>query len=75
MSKAILVIDMPENCYECCLNNYHFCDVTADGIDIEHRPNWCPLKPAPELIEINYGSDEQDWEKGYNSCLEGILDI
>ena len=40
---------------------------------VEHKEEWCPLKQVPKLIDVNYGSDEQDWEKGYNSCLEEIL--
>ena len=42
---------------------------------MEHKEDWCPLKSAPKPINVNYGSDEQDWEKGYNACVEEILDI
>lgn len=33
MSKSVLVIDTPENCYDC---------------ESKSRPDWCPLKPLPE---------------------------
>lgn len=73
--KAILVIDMPENCYECCLNNSHFCDVTTDPIEdymnTEYRPDWCPLQAAPE--EELVWEHDSDWERGYNSCLREIM--
>lgn len=46
---------MPLNCYECGLNNYHFCDVTGDCIEeyrnTEYRPSFCPLKEAPDKEE------------------------
>lgn len=77
MDKAILVIDMPMNCYECSLNNYHFCDVTADSIEEymneEYRPSWCPLKPVPEEQDVWYEDERSDWERGYNNCLREIL--
>lgn len=79
MSKAILVIDMPERCSDCPCFRYgvdNYCVVTEEvNYSYDNRkPVDCPLKPVPKPIEVNYGSDEQDWEKGYNSCLNGILD-
>lgn len=84
MSKAILVMDMPKNCNECemCIDKYslgYWCHAFSGGFigfnDTIPKPDWCPLKPVPKKIEVSYGSDEQDWEKGYNSCVEEILDI
>ena len=88
MDKAILVIDMPSCCNDCSLvfsdNHGWWCpvrindgeeiDVYKDYVEFHKKPDWCPLKPVPKQIKVNYGSDEQDWEKGYNSCLEEILD-
>ena len=79
MDKAILVIDMPKGCYECPLavetvHNYDACCITGSRIMSYDKFDWCPLKLAPKPIEVNYGSDEQDWEKGYNSCVEQIMD-
>lgn len=78
-------MEMPDKCWKCdaCASwqesafsdREYWCCVKDKNVDANSKPDWCPLKPVPELIEINYGSDEQDWEKGYNSCLEGILDI
>ena len=62
MSKAILVIDMPEMCTDCpihCLdtpNNHEiilWCgfnckEVKLDDNKIGIRPDWCPLNPVPE---------------------------
>ena len=82
MGKAILVIDIPDSCDKCPLFHGFYTDMTCGannyGINYPYpkdfRQKWCPLKPVQKLIDINYGSDEQDWEKGYNSCLEDILD-
>ena len=41
----------------------------------KERPDECPLKPIPKKVKVMYGDDSQDWQKGYNSCLEEILDI
>lgn len=38
------------------------------------KADWCPLKPMPKKIKVRYGDDSQDWEQGYNSCIEQILD-
>ena len=82
MSKAILVIDMPDSCNECCLHNYHFCDVIGDCIDKymydineKDKPSWCPLKEVPEKKEYYIGMDENSAGvvDGWNWCLEEIL--
>ena len=39
------------------------------------KPDWCPLKPAPKKIKVMYGDDSQDYDEGYNACVEEILDI
>lgn len=61
MSKAIVVIDMPESCDECpCFGNAYTdmcCHAMNNrGIDYPYpkdfRQKWCPLKPAPERTEV-----------------------
>lgn len=83
MNKAILVIDMPESCSKCPLFGGYYADMCCKGMNNrgidypypeDFRQDWCPLKAAPKLIEVKYGDDSQDWDKGYNSCLEEILD-
>ena len=74
MSKAILVIDMPECCKNCMCyvlgakNN--FCEVTRLVIfDNTTKPSWCPLKPVPDKVGVFI----DEWADGYNACLEEIL--
>ena len=57
MSKAALIMDMPESCFGC---NFMYCDEesdtetcqameTARDIDlIEDKPDWCPLRELPD---------------------------
>lgn len=86
MNKAILVIDMPEKCIDCPLcatyaasawsPREYWC-TAYDNKDVDHpyddKPDWCPLKPAPEEQEIWYDDDSNDWDRGYNSCLHEIV--
>lgn len=83
MNKAILVIDMPSCCYECFAFNdsgdYPECLITKDYRGYKFRPREqkmynCPLKPAPEEVEVMWGSDSQEYQQGYNACIENILD-
>lgn len=80
MDKAIIVINTPDGCRECplCGEDHmtyrDYCRITDQYIWALDKPDWCPLKPAPKKMEVSYGSDEQDWENGYNSCVEQIMD-
>lgn len=83
MNKAILVIDMPENCKNCMCyvlgakNN--FCERTRFAIlNNSVRQDWCPIKSLPEKYEIDRSkcSDrfyEFEFEHGYNQCINEIL--
>ena len=73
MSKAILIIDMPEHCYECPLENTKRCPFLWEDVESLDKPKDCPLKPYKEAIPIewlkeNYGNLQivryiiKDWE-------------
>ena len=74
MSKAILVMDMPECCRKCDLRvigAYNFCTGTGGRkidqmtiINEDIKPDWCPLRPMPEKKE----------ELNLNSILEVTKD-
>lgn len=54
--KAVLVIDMPNNCEECNLIYLQgHGESICDSGDWSKRPSWCPLRPLPQ-------KDESDWE-------------
>lgn len=94
MSKSVLVIDTPENCYDCpfgteyCGNlEYEGCCELAECLDSdtrliaeEHydyesksRPDWCPLKPLPEKIEMSAGFTYWNgMADGWDACINAI---
>lgn len=59
MSKAVLIIDMPEGCAKCPLFQGFYTDMTcmANNRTINYpypenfRQNWCPLRSMPENID------------------------
>jgi hypothetical protein len=61
MDKAILVIDMPDSCRECPFFGSRYADMCCKGMNNrsinypypeDFRQDWCPLKPAPEKINV-----------------------
>lgn len=79
MSKSVLVIDTPENCYSCCLRhepirNLPYCAVKLKGIkDSSVKPDWCPLKPLPEKMTGAAQTDHWNSIKaGWNACIDEI---
>ena len=86
MSKAILVIDMPNTCAECRLKvddrlptSCVFRRWYSLSVNDTHRTNkWCPLKPIPtkqpDIMDTDgdYGFDG-GWNEGYNACIDDIL--
>lgn len=73
MSKAILVMDMPKNCYECKLQEWLNCKIVKGCHIGETRPDWCPLRPMPEKREADPAIDNDiDWglAEGWNACID-----
>lgn len=65
MSKAVLIIDMPENCPACQLYDEFegFCPAECrDVIPAERRkkerPYWCPLKEVLNEYDVQVGHVE-----------------
>ena len=80
MNKAILVIDMPDDCFECnfCveLSAQDRCVATGKRIFTLGKPDWCPLKELPEKME-GYNSIKWQWgeyEDGWNHCIDCLID-
>lgn len=77
MAKAILVMDMPETCYECLFldeaDNCLAMDVYYTDVEVVlEKPTWCPLRSVPqkktELTMFDIGE-----AMGYNACIDEIL--
>lgn len=86
MAKAVLVMDMPEDCPMCKFWNSKDDECYATGVEElslnseEAKPDWCPLRELPEKKDtIIYEND--DWgtvnlktkDEGWNACLDEIL--
>lgn len=83
MSKAVLIIDMPESCEECPLQlevesgkkivlGVNIC--RGSGMynqDSSKKPEWCYLRPMPEKMECP-GMNGVNYEAGWNSCIDAI---
>lgn len=83
-TKSILVIDTPENCYDCILNYDSFC-CSVNNVnffdDIEFDPtktklNSCPLKllPKEECISGYYDEYGNGYSDGWNGLLGQICE-
>ena len=74
--KAILVIDLPESCEECpfCDDFYYCIPEKAKGYvaftEKSGRQEWCPLKPIPNRITERGKWISEEYQKGWNACVE-----
>lgn len=84
--KAILVMDMPDNCGACKLSSgdgFHLmCPFAVRGIEayIKTRYEGCPLREQPEEMEVcgkypQPGKAVPSYRIGWNDCLKAIADI
>ena len=76
--KSILIIDTPNDCYDCpCYyEERNKCEATFKNVeddDIE-KPSWCPLKNLPETKDIGYQNEDYDvgFADGWEACLKEI---
>ena len=88
MSKAILVMDMPDSCADC-----RFCREIDEGIEAcceimdepddsslcrmiedycQCRPSWCPLRTPP--LEEEYSDCFDEFEDGYAQSWNACID-
>lgn len=87
MNKAVLVMDMPEDCKQCVfcrglnackLKKYlvrdKICTVyTVDKQIMEGgKPYWCPLRELPERSDHPEHCDNGRFDAGWNECLDAI---
>lgn len=86
MNKAVLIVDIPDSCFNCNFHNYHYCYATTgsnedgdcvekylkDEVPGETKPDWCPVKKLPE--RRRYGEEFFNGDvKDWNDCLKEIL--
>lgn len=75
MGKAILVMDMPKNCFHCKLQDWVNCRVIKGCHTGDTRPDWCPLREVPEKQVHNAIDNEfqRGAKNGWNACVNKIL--
>ena len=85
MSKAVLVMDMPEQtcqkcalCYETENDDEYLCCATGKLLPDGEKPDWCPLRELPEKMEVcgkypQPGKPVASYRFGWNACLDKIL--
>lgn len=88
MSKAILIMEMPNNCNECSMSYDVKQDLKANicraggqcsfNDNSEIKPDWCPLRELPDKKEVCGKYPQPDgitpsYKIGYNACLDEIL--
>ena len=80
MAQAILVMDMPQNCFKCKLQNFATCRIANKCHVGDKRPDWCPLRELPEkkeelsVEEYEFGGLGKAFASGWNACLDEILE-
>lgn len=87
MSKAVLIVDMPECCKKCnySAENYDGNDICSlqfgdeDYMIIENvniKPDNCPLHPLPQPMEVRgkypKSGPVPSYRIGWNECLKAI---
>lgn len=81
MGKAVLVMDMPECCVDCCCGYFErytkelnlVCGATGEDANNVGKPDWCPLRELPEKANHPAYCDNGRFDKGWNACLDEIL--
>ena len=85
MSKAVLVMDMPDSCMGCNLlycdakNNAESCEAREKSrigdLENDDKPDWCPLREMPEKKKTIGTESETEriyMNCGWNDCIDAI---
>lgn len=76
--------EMPHNCYDCDLHNYHECDITNESIEEDYcwngdsREKHCPLREVEVISKLEdiYEELRQEYEdysaRGYYDTAYGL---
>ena len=81
MSKAVLVMDMPKNCFDCRFQEMGFCEAVHSvgemipDDDLESKSDWGPLREMPEKKKTIGTESETEriyMNCGWNDCIDAI---
>lgn len=80
MSKAVLVMNMPESCKKCdscIIGSVVFCGINGKKIEQKamnenEKSEKCPLRDIPERKKENkyHNSTEKGYVSGWNACID-----
>lgn len=79
MSKAALIMDIPERCEECILckrmeDNCYYCMATNQIIvDVALKKYECPLRVVPQKDKSFARNNTYHYQCGWNDCIDKIL--
>ena len=54
MKKLILIIDKPEHCFQCDLEDNNYCIIKGKRCESLGRPAWCPLCEYERVIPVGW---------------------
>lgn len=82
MSKGMIVVDMPEKCCNCRMgfvNEFYvqfecYYKVGEEIKPDDGKPDWCPIRPLPERAYHENYCDNGRYDKGWNDCLDKIME-
>ena len=80
MSKAILVIDMPECCADCPCSFFErnnpelnlICGCSGEDANNIGKPDWCPLRLVPEKLPEEYENKIKTLDGTWLTTKHGI---
>jgi len=74
MSKAILIIDMPECCDECSVMcEQYYSAVKNKDFNNDMKPDNCPLREVPQKDKSFARNNAYHYQCGWNDCIDKIL--
>ena len=87
MSKAILVLNMPDSCLKCPMcNGNDECILQDEDANFRARDSWdelkkgCPLREVPKKksqkfkpYEMHKDEYNKGYRKGYNACIDDLV--
>lgn len=75
MAKAMLIMEMPETCSDCCVcDEYGYCGAKHKlcASRFTKVQEWCPLREVPQKPDYP-PINENSYVAGYNACIDEIL--
>jgi len=76
MSKAMLVMDMPNSCDECdVICTQYYKAIKDENFENDMKPKCCPLREVPQKPDFRKAKTEtvMNWIEGYNACIDEIM--